>query len=186
MWARLRAFLQDPARSLHLRERLWGVQLVARVSMPLGMVSATGRVRVTRRSGGSKITLGRGTLLRRGSHLFVEGREASIEIGRGTAIHERTEIKAQQRITIGAGCDISWDVLITDSDWHTLDDRPKSAAVAIGDHVWIGAKAIVLKGVTIGSGAVVAAGAVVTQDVPAKSLVAGVPARVIRTGVTWR
>ena len=59
------------------------------------------------------------------------------------------------------------------------------APIVIGDHVWIGTNAIVLKGVTIGDGAVIAAGAVVTRDVPAHSLAAGVPARVIRSDVHW-
>jgi acetyltransferase-like isoleucine patch superfamily enzyme len=57
--------------------------------------------------------------------------------------------------------------------------------VRIGDHVWIGARAAVLKGVTIGDGAIVAAGAMVTHDVPARALVAGVPARLVREGVEW-
>lgn len=77
-----------------------------------------------------------------------------------------------------------------DGDNHTLlvdgVARSSSAPVVIGDGVWIGARATILKGVTIGDGAVVAAGAVVTRDVPAHSLVAGVPARVVRAGVDWQ
>ncbi|OZE28361.1 transferase [Rhodococcus sp. 05-2255-1e] len=60
-------------------------------------------------------------------------------------------------------------------------DYTASAPIAIKDDVWIGAAAVVTQGVTIGAGAVVAAGAVVTRDVPAHTLVAGVPARVINT-----
>ncbi|MFD5699754.1 sugar O-acetyltransferase [Streptomyces lasiicapitis] len=55
------------------------------------------------------------------------------------------------------------------------------APIVVEDAVWIGASAVILQGVTIGAGAVVAAGAVVTRDVPARTLVAGVPARVIKT-----
>jgi len=73
-------------------------------------------------------------------------------------------------------------VTIADSDFHDLHQRgvrPPSAAVTIGDHVWIGGKASILKGVTIGRGAVVGIGSVVTRDVPPFAIVAGVPARVI-------
>ena len=57
--------------------------------------------------------------------------------------------------------------------------------VHIGDHVWIGARAVVLKGVTIGDGAIVAAGAVVVDNVPPRALAAGVPARVVREEIEW-
>ena len=58
--------------------------------------------------------------------------------------------------------------------------------IVVGDNVWIGGRAIILKGVIIGDGAVVAAGAVVTRNVPPRTIVAGVPARVIRENVSWR
>ncbi|WP_372623611.1 acyltransferase [Falsiroseomonas sp.] len=57
--------------------------------------------------------------------------------------------------------------------------------VLIGPHVWLGQDALVMKGVRIGAGAIVAGRAVVTREVPARTMVAGVPARVIREGVTW-
>lgn len=80
-----------------------------------------------------------------------------------------------------------------DSDNHIItrrgnncnEDKPVSAPIVIGDHVWIGMNVIVLKGVTIGEGAVVAAGSVVTKDVPPYSLVAGVPANVIKIDIKW-
>lgn len=179
-------FRRDPSRTLHLRERLWGSLLLLRVDGPIGSVNATGRVRVSRRHGARRgITLERGALLRRGCHLYLEGPGASIHVGARTSIHERTELRAAGSITVGEDCDISWDVLVTDSDWHQLDDGPSDAPVRIGNHVWIGAKAAILKGVTVGDGAVVAAGAVVTRDVPRGAVVAGVPARVVRTDVSW-
>jgi len=63
---------------------------------------------------------------------------------------------------------------------------PTELKVRIGDHVWIGASAIILKGVTIGDNSVVAAGAVVTKDVPANTLVVGAPAVPVRTIAGWR
>lgn len=58
--------------------------------------------------------------------------------------------------------------------------------ISIGDHVWIGARSTILKGVSIGDGAVVAAGSLVTRDVPPGALVGGSPARMVRPKVEWR
>ena len=83
-------------------------------------------------------------------------------------------------------CAISWGVQIQDTNFHRLRGTIETTRpVRIEDGVWIAANATVLKGVTIGQGAVVAAGAVVTKDVPPRTMVAGVPARVIRTDVEW-
>jgi acetyltransferase-like isoleucine patch superfamily enzyme len=102
--------------------------------------------------------------------------------------NEGVQITCKRRITIGKDCAIARDVIIRDCDAHQLlgAGHEPSQEVRIGDHVWIGTRAIVLKGVTIGDGAVVAAGAVVTKNVPAQCLVAGVPAKVIRDHVEWK
>jgi acetyltransferase-like isoleucine patch superfamily enzyme len=89
-------------------------------------------------------------------------------------------------ITIGRDCAIGWDVLLLDTHAHLIGDEPPGGPITIGDHVWIGARAIVLRGVTIGDGAIVGAGSTVTRDVPPATVVAGVPARVLREDVTWR
>lgn len=90
-----------------------------------------------------------------------------------------------ERIEIGDGVEISENVTIRDSDNHSINGQPISSPVIIKDHVWIGINATILKGVTIGKGAVIAAGALVTQDVPAGALVGGVPAKVIKEKVQW-
>jgi acetyltransferase-like isoleucine patch superfamily enzyme len=118
-------------------------------------------------------------------HFYLDGDGALVSVGSQTYLNRRTEITCKSRVTIGERCAVSWDVLITDTDYHQLDGGEATAPVTIGDHVWIGARAAVLKGVTIGDGAVVAAGALVTRDVPAGALVGGVPATVLREGVTW-
>jgi acetyltransferase-like isoleucine patch superfamily enzyme len=66
-----------------------------------------------------------------------------------------------------------------------MADTEMVQPVRIGNHVWIGARAVVLKGVTVGDGAVIGAGAVVTQNVPPNTMVAGVPARAIRDEIEW-
>ena len=85
---------------------------------------------------------------------------------------------------------ISERVVLRDSDNHSIKDvgdivSDESAPIVIGNHVWIGMNVTVLKGVTIGEGAIVAAGSVVIRDVPPHCLVAGVPAKVVKTDVTW-
>jgi acetyltransferase-like isoleucine patch superfamily enzyme/coenzyme F420-reducing hydrogenase beta subunit len=102
--------------------------------------------------------------------------------------NDGVQIMCATRITIGKGCAIAREVIIRDYDAHQLigAGHEKAKAIYIGRHVWIGTRALVLKGVTIGDGAVVAAGAVVTKDVPPRCLVAGVPAKVIREDVEWK
>jgi hypothetical protein len=111
---------------------------------------------------------------------------ASLKLGSGY-INSRCVIDCFDEISIGHDVAISKGVVVRDSDNHTIiDGRPISAPIRIGDHVWIGLNAVILKGVTLGNGAVVAAGAVVTHDVPARTIVGGVPARILRQNVDWQ
>jgi acetyltransferase-like isoleucine patch superfamily enzyme len=146
--------------------------------------------RFSRPRGHGRVELGDRVLLWPGVKLSVGGANgvpARLTIGSGTDVGDRTQIHCGAEVTIGAGTLISWDVVIMDRDYHALDaDAEVCRPVRIGERVWIGCRATVLKGVTIGDGAVVAAGSVVTRDVPAGALVAGNPARVVRPAVTWR
>jgi acetyltransferase-like isoleucine patch superfamily enzyme len=117
----------------------------------------------------------------------VWGREldsGSITIGDYVLVSPGTRISASDEITIGDSVMMANGVYITDSDWHGIYDRTarngRVTPVHIGDNVWIGDRATVLKGVTIGQNSVVAANAVVTRDVPANVVVAGNPARVVK------
>ena len=141
--------------------------------------------RIRRRSGGGRLVLGSRVRLFPGVAFHLRSPQAQITIGARTYLNRRTELHCDRRITIGDRCAIAWDVQILDSDQHALDGVDEPAPVTIGDHVWIGSRVTVLKGVTIGDGAVVAAGSLVVHDVPAGSLVGGVPAAVLRTEVTW-
>lgn len=94
----------------------------------------------------------------------------------------------RKQISIGNNTDIAAGVLIQDYDGHVLlpNTRETSALpISIGNNVWIGANSVILKGVTIGDGVVVAAGSIVTKDVPPKCLVGGVPAKIIRENIEW-
>lgn len=116
--------------------------------------------------------------------------KAVLRIGTHTHIQDRTHINCYHSVTIGEHCAISWDVEILDTDIHTLLDEvgqplERTAPVLIEDRVWIGARAIILKGVTIGHDSIVGAGSVVTRSVPPNSICAGNPAKVIRSTRGW-
>ena len=92
-----------------------------------------------------------------------------------------TVIIAVESVEVGDDVAFAHEVLVLDSDSHGVEGRPhRQAAVRIGDGTWLGARSVVLPGVTIGSRVLVAAGSVVTRDVPDDVLVAGNPARVVR------
>jgi maltose O-acetyltransferase len=112
----------------------------------------------------------------------LEGSE--IVIGARTRLTNGIEMTSLERIELGADCLLGPNVRILDADFHGVhpaDRRTagRSAAVLVGDNVWVGMAAILLKGVRIGAGAAVGAGAVVVKDVPAGTVVAGNPARVV-------
>jgi acetyltransferase-like isoleucine patch superfamily enzyme len=125
-----------------------------------------------------------GVSILRGVNLSV-GESANLKIGVGTYIAWRSNIYSNNSITIGKNCAISFDVIIMDDDGHGFGSPPYSAPIVIEDNVWVGCRVMILKGVTIGKGSVVAAGAVVTKSCPPNSLIGGVPAKLIRAGVSW-
>jgi acetyltransferase-like isoleucine patch superfamily enzyme len=107
-----------------------------------------------------------------------------LEIGDGFRVwsaHRQTLITGSGRIRIGNDVALANEVYVMDTPSHGIEGRnPEPKPVVIGDGTWVGARAIVLPGVTIGSRVAVGAGAVVTRAVPAAVLVAGNPARVVR------
>lgn len=102
-------------------------------------------------------------------------------IGNNVVINKRVVLDVRGGVFIGNNVDIAQDVQIwtAEHDVHGTDHKMTSAPVTICDNVWIASRATILPGVTIGEGAVVAAGAVVTKDVPPYAIVGGVPARKI-------
>lgn len=117
-------------------------------------------------------------------HVSVSG-YAVLTLGNSSFMNHGGRLYCAQSITIGDNTFIGFDVEIRDTDHHTLVGSQKTAPIYIGNHVWIGSKAIILKGVTIGDNAVIAAGSVVTKDVPQNCLVGGNPAKVIREQIDW-
>ena len=118
--------------------------------------------------------------------IILQPREADSEIilGKNCAVMNGCELVARSSISIGGKTRIGPQTLIYDSDFHAVDpdlrNHPgKTEPVVIEENVWIGSRAIILKGVHIGRDAVVAAGCVVTKDVPPGSIVAGNPMRLV-------
>lgn len=119
-------------------------------------------------------------------HLEARHPHSEIRIGDNVRANNNLVVICEARVTIGPDALIGTNVEITDSDFHGVDparrrgNRHEVAPVTIGRNVWIGSNARILKGVTIGDNSVIGNGSVVTRDVPADVVAAGVPARVIR------
>ena len=116
---------------------------------------------------------------------------AEVVIRDGTCIAGSSLFMVRKKLHIGERCLFARGVTVMDSDWHPIGvsgQQPtrEDKEVMIGDHCWIGQNAIILKGVTIGEGAVVAAGSVVADNVKERTMVAGIPARVVKENVTWQ
>lgn len=115
---------------------------------------------------------------------LIVGAGAELQLGSGL-VNYGAEIICSTRVAIGEKCWFGPHVVIRDDDEHENDGRVRTAPIDIADNVWVGGRAIILKGVAIGDGAIVASGAVVTKNVPPRTLVGGVPARVLRENVSW-
>lgn len=105
-------------------------------------------------------------------------------IGKYSLITPGVRIMAANKIEIGDACMIAHGAYISDADWHGIYDRAKPVGktrpIVLQDNVWIGDSAIICKGVTIGKNSIIAAGAVVTKDVPENCIYAGNPAKFVK------
>lgn len=119
----------------------------------------------------------------------IMGKDSNLSIGDNTIISANSMIICKEKIEIGNNCAISWDVMIMDTDFHHMvADGVKNhnfRPVKIGNKVWVGTGVKILKGVTIGDNVVIAAGAIVTKDIPSNVTVGGSPARIIKEGTDW-
>jgi acetyltransferase-like isoleucine patch superfamily enzyme len=117
--------------------------------------------------------------------------DARASIGAQTSINECSAVLSDSDLTIGRDCMFSHGILLQTSDQHGIIDLAtrriinEKRGITLGDHVWLGKNAALCPGVTIGAGAIVGMGSVVTKDVAPWTLVAGNPARELKTGVTW-
>lgn len=124
------------------------------------------------------VKIGKNSFIHMGSRFYLP---INITIGEGTVIGDHCFLDGRASLKIGNHVDIASQVLIYNSehDIHSESFNPIEEPVEIGNYAFIGPRAIILPGVKIGKGAIVAAGAVVTEDIKPYEIVGGVPAKVI-------
>lgn len=129
----------------------------------------------------------------KGGDCWIEDKNCEIIIGKETTIESAhlAVTEPYKKIQIGNGCMFSYGIELRTGDSHSIIDKDsgerinRAKDIVIKDHVWIGAKAVILKGCTVGEESIISIAAVVTKDIPANSIAAGVPATVVKTGVSW-
>ena len=122
----------------------------------------------------------------------MKNEDSVIKIGDKTSIEEaRITSFEPYKIEIGKDCMFSADIVIMNTDVHKIYDTTtklktnEGKEISIGNHVWLGIRTIVLKGVNIGDNSIVAAGSIVTKDVKANTVVSGNPARQVKENRNW-
>lgn len=112
-----------------------------------------------------------------------------VTLGKGHYNSVGSQIICKSSVTIGGDGGLSWGVLVMDSNFHPIfagdDALDIDAPVTIGEHVWVGARTVVLKGATIGSGSIIAANSVVSGEIPPNVIAGGVPAKVLKERARW-
>ena len=124
--------------------------------------------------------------------IILDNEGSEIRIGNKTSIAKVQIVSLEPyKIEIGKDCMLSYDIEIRNTDSHKIYDKNtnerinEGSSINIGNHVWLGMRAIILKGVTIGDNSIVAAGSIVTKDVKANTIVSGNPAKQIKENVYW-
>ncbi len=145
------------------------------------------------RGSGHQIEFGDNCRISRGATLWFEDREGVLQIGSGTTMVEvHIAVTENSKVIIGEDCMLANDIDIRTGDSHSVinaltGERLNFAGdVLISRHVWIAPHTIILKGVTIGENSIIATGAVVTKSCDTGVIMGGNPAKVIKTGVSWK
>lgn len=159
----------------------------------VGSRSTLADVSVHIRGNGNRIVFGEDCHVGPDCSFWMEGNGITIHIGDGTTFTSKVHFCAQENgtsIVTGRDCMFSNTITVRTSDSHPVYDADGRrinlpGSVVMEDHVWIAPGARIMKGVTLGEGCIIGAGAVVTKDVPGCALAVGVPAKVVRENVRW-
>lgn len=126
------------------------------------------------------------------TRIILDNENGEITIGKNTSVGKLLLVSLEPyKITIGENCMISYDTEIRNTDSHMIYDLETKKrinhgkGIEIGDNVWIGARAMVLKGVKIESNSIIAAGSIVNRNVNSNTIVAGIPAREVKNNIYW-
>ena len=135
---------------------------------------------------GAKLSVSGYFVMREGVYVTVE-KDAKLSLTDGT-LNNGAKISCFSKITLGRDVRLSEDVILRDSDNHEVEREGyvSTSPIFVGDHVLLGLRSIVLKGVKIGSGSIIAAGAVVNKPIPDHVIAGGVPAKVISENISWK
>ena len=192
--------MSNVGQDRHVEDDWWAHPIPPNVEFGEGFYCETAQIfRMLRNKNPRAVIIGRHVSCYAGCS-FALGENGRCTIGDFSLLNGAL-IMAEERIDIGSHCLISWNVGLADSDFHPLEpaqrlidaqalapffeNRParprlKTAPIKIGDNVWIGMNAVILKGVTVGENSVVAAGSVVTKSVEPNTVVAGNPAVAVK------
>lgn len=197
-------FLIDIYRKYKLNKIISSLRCIEDINKE-AIILPSARFDIRKQSEKKRIHIGKDSMI--GCSFIFESDQGNIRIGERTYIGGGTTLISRSSIEIGNDVTMAWGIYVYDHNSHSLDwrerandisqqnddyrkgrnfidnknwDVVKTAPIKICDKAWIGFNAIILKGVTIGEGAIVAAGSVVTKDVPAWSVVAGNPATVVK------
>lgn len=124
-------------------------------------------------------------------NLYFWGKNSVFSFGRrSTSNGFSAEFVNNDHVSVGEDCMFAAEIVLRTTDRHAIVDRSgevinRPKPIRIADHVWIAQRVIVMKGVEVGNGAILATGAVVTKSVPSGVIVAGNPAKIVRRDVTW-
>lgn len=150
-------------------------------------------LRITFRGNGNKVVVGNGCKFKQTNAIYIQGDGNRLFIGDNVTFDQDVSIVMAEgtRCEIGSDCIFAKGVRIRTSDQHSIFDSGGTRInhakdVLIGNHVWLGASVIVMKGVTIADGSVVGMDSMVTRDIPAYSIAVGKPAKVIKDGIRWQ
>jgi acetyltransferase-like isoleucine patch superfamily enzyme len=155
----------------------------------------TGRATRILMQDGARLAMSHNSCIAPGGYVTV-GSGARFEMRESSYLGHDCNVNCRAGITVGRGTLIGQQTAIMDYDGHPVfpvGRMPKGKTyggalerIRIGDNVWIGFRSIILKGVSIGDGAIIGSGSVVSADIPPNCVAAGNPARVVRRGVTWK